>query len=271
MPSEPASAKPLRAALSVCEDDTLMAGKAKALSWPRRASGRRSRAWRWACGTPRSGLPTAISTLVLLTGRSTALPRPIAPGRPGVWRAASRARLVPRDAPATAYGRRHAPVHARPPGSLRRGRRPRRRGAVVDLGHATEVGRLLAEQGAVVLTGGHHGVMRAAAAGATGAGGVAIGLLPGLEREAGRPEHTYLLPTGLGELRNGLLVRSADAVVAVGCSWGTLERDRPRPPHRRSARPRRPVAAARGRRHRRRGRRRRGPGHDRGPGTTGPD
>lgn len=91
-----------------------------------------------------------------------------------------------------------------------------------DLGHATDVGRLLAEAGAVVLTGGHHGVMRAAAAGATTAGGVAIGLLPGLDRGAGAPEHTYLLPTGLGELRNGLLVRAADAVVAVGCSWGTL-------------------------------------------------
>ena len=74
----------------------------------------------------------------------------------------------------------------------------------------------------MVLTGGHHGVMRAAATGATTAGGVAIGLLPGLDRDAGAPEHTYLLPTGLGELRNGLLVRAADAVVAVGCSWGTL-------------------------------------------------
>ena len=91
-----------------------------------------------------------------------------------------------------------------------------------DLAHATEVGRLLAEAGAVVLTGGHHGVMRAAAGGATRAGGVAIGLLPGLDRDAGSPEHTFLLPTGLGELRNGLLVRAADAVVAVGCSWGTL-------------------------------------------------
>jgi len=91
-----------------------------------------------------------------------------------------------------------------------------------DLSHAAEAGRLLAGAGAVVLTGGHHGVMRAAAGGATGSGGVAIGLLPGLARDAGSPEHTFLLPTGLGELRNGLLVRAADAVLAVGCSWGTL-------------------------------------------------
>lgn len=88
--------------------------------------------------------------------------------------------------------------------------------------HAEEVGRLLAEAGAVVLTGGHHGVMSSAARGATGAGGVAIGLLPGLDRNEGSTAHTFLLPTGLGELRNGLLVRAADAVVAVGCSWGTL-------------------------------------------------
>jgi uncharacterized protein (TIGR00725 family) len=91
-----------------------------------------------------------------------------------------------------------------------------------DLQRAREVGAVLARQGAVVLTGGHHGVMRAAAAGSAAAGGVSIGLLPGLDRGEGAPEHTYLLPTGLGELRNGLLVRSADAVVAVGCSWGTL-------------------------------------------------
>jgi uncharacterized protein (TIGR00725 family) len=91
-----------------------------------------------------------------------------------------------------------------------------------DLRHAREVGRRLAESGAVVLTGGHQGVMDAAAGGATGAGGVAIGLLPGRDRSEGSPAHSFLLPTGLGELRNGLLVRSADAVVAVGCSWGTL-------------------------------------------------
>ena len=91
-----------------------------------------------------------------------------------------------------------------------------------DLATAEEVGRLLGSSGAVLLTGGHHGVMRAAAAGCREAGGTSIGLLPGLERDEGALEHTFLLPTGLGELRNGLLVRAADAVVAVGCSWGTL-------------------------------------------------
>jgi len=91
-----------------------------------------------------------------------------------------------------------------------------------DLDHAEAVGRLLAEQGAVLLTGGHHGVMAAAARGARAAGGTSIGLMPGLDRAEGAPEHTFLLPTGLGELRNGLLVRAADAVVAIGCSWGTL-------------------------------------------------
>jgi uncharacterized protein (TIGR00725 family) len=92
----------------------------------------------------------------------------------------------------------------------------------VDREHAEEVGRLLASYGAVLLTGGHHGVMQAAARGARDAGGTSIGLMPGSDRAEGTPEHTFLLPTGLGELRNGLIVRAADAVVAVGCSWGTL-------------------------------------------------
>lgn len=91
-----------------------------------------------------------------------------------------------------------------------------------DLERAQAVGRGLAERGAVVLTGGMNGVMQAAARGASEAGGTAIGLLPGPDRAGAAPENTFTLPTGLGELRNGLLVRAADAVVAVGCSWGTL-------------------------------------------------
>ncbi len=87
---------------------------------------------------------------------------------------------------------------------------------------AYEVGRGLAEGGAVVLTGGLGGVMAAAAAGAAAVGGPSVGLLPGADR-AGAAEHlTVAVPTGLGELRNALLVRAADAVVCVGGSWGTL-------------------------------------------------
>jgi uncharacterized protein (TIGR00725 family) len=90
-----------------------------------------------------------------------------------------------------------------------------------DCAAAREVGRLLAERGAVVVTGGLGGVMAAAADGAASAGGVSLGLLPGTDRGVGN-NSTVLMATGLGELRNGLLIRSVDGVVAVGGSWGTL-------------------------------------------------
>lgn len=87
---------------------------------------------------------------------------------------------------------------------------------------ATEVGRLLAERGAVVVTGGLGGVMEAASRGASGAGGRVLGLLPGMSREEQNAYLTLSVPTGLGQLRNGLVVRSADAVIAIGGGWGTL-------------------------------------------------
>jgi uncharacterized protein (TIGR00725 family) len=87
---------------------------------------------------------------------------------------------------------------------------------------ARELGRGIAEAGAIVLTGGLGGVMEAAAAGAAQAGGTAIGLLPGHTRDGAGPSHTFTIPTGLGELRNGLLVRAAELVIACGGSWGTL-------------------------------------------------
>jgi hypothetical protein len=91
-----------------------------------------------------------------------------------------------------------------------------------DLQHAQEVGTILARSGAVVLTGGHGGVMAAAAAGCAAAGGTSIGVLPERDRSRADPASTFTIPTGLGELRNGLLVRAADAVVCVALSWGTL-------------------------------------------------
>jgi len=89
---------------------------------------------------------------------------------------------------------------------------------------AEEVGRLLAGEGAAVLTGGGGGVMEAASRGATEAGGQTVGILPGTDRRA-TPPNAWVdtaLFTGLGQARNVVLVLSADAVVAIGGSWGTL-------------------------------------------------
>ena len=91
-----------------------------------------------------------------------------------------------------------------------------------DRDDAYAVAAALAADGAVLVTGGLGGVMRAAAAGAGSVGGLAVGLLPGADRAAGSAEHAVRIPTGLGELRNGLIVRAADCVVAVGGGWGTL-------------------------------------------------
>jgi uncharacterized protein (TIGR00725 family) len=87
---------------------------------------------------------------------------------------------------------------------------------------AEEIGRTLAQAGAIVVTGGLGGVMAAASRGAAGAGGTALGVLPGADRGAANEWVTVAIPTGLGELRNGLVVRAADAVVAVGGAYGTL-------------------------------------------------
>jgi len=89
------------------------------------------------------------------------------------------------------------------------------------LAQAEEVGRLLGRRGHTVVTGGHGGVMEAASRGAAIADGLVLALLPGTERDA-NPFVTLALPTGLGEMRNALIVRVSDAVICVGGSWGTL-------------------------------------------------
>ena len=87
---------------------------------------------------------------------------------------------------------------------------------------AEAVGRGLADGGAIVVCGGLGGVMAAACHGAAAIGGVSIGILPGSDRRAANSWVTIALPTGLGELRNGLIIRAADAVIAVGGAYGTL-------------------------------------------------
>ena len=87
---------------------------------------------------------------------------------------------------------------------------------------AEEVGQGLARSAATVVCGGLGGVMSAACRGAAAAGGVTVGILPGADRAAANEWVSVAIPTGLGELRNGLVIRAADVVVAVGGAYGTL-------------------------------------------------
>jgi uncharacterized protein (TIGR00725 family) len=87
---------------------------------------------------------------------------------------------------------------------------------------AREVGALLARRNAVIVCGGLGGVMAAACEGARREGGDTVGLLPGDRRDEANPHLSVALPTGLGELRNGLVIRASETVVCIGRSWGTL-------------------------------------------------
>lgn len=87
---------------------------------------------------------------------------------------------------------------------------------------AEAVGAELAAHGAVVVCGGRGGVMEAACRGAQAAGGTTVGLLPDDDRRHANPYLTVSVPTGMGELRNGLVARAGDAVIAVGGEFGTL-------------------------------------------------
>jgi uncharacterized protein (TIGR00725 family) len=87
---------------------------------------------------------------------------------------------------------------------------------------AEQVGLLLAEAGAILVCGGLGGVMDAAARGATGAGGTSVGILPGSGRAEASPHLTVSVPTGMGEARNALVVRAADALIAIAGEFGTL-------------------------------------------------
>ena len=89
--------------------------------------------------------------------------------------------------------------------------------------HAAEaVGRQLGAAGAILVCGGLGGIMAAACRGAGAEAGMTVGFLPGTDRSSANDWVGVALPTGLGELRNGLVVRAADAVIAIGGGHGTL-------------------------------------------------
>jgi len=87
---------------------------------------------------------------------------------------------------------------------------------------AEEIGRLLAERGCTVVTGGLGEVMAAAHRGAKAAGGTTIAILPGEAREAANSWADHVVVTGIGHARNLAVAASGDAVIAVGGGWGTL-------------------------------------------------
>ncbi len=87
---------------------------------------------------------------------------------------------------------------------------------------AREVGRRLAEAGCVVVSGGLSGVMEAASRGASEAGGVVVGVLPGAVPDTANAYVAVAIASGMGDARNSILANTAEAFVAVGGAYGTL-------------------------------------------------
>lgn len=87
---------------------------------------------------------------------------------------------------------------------------------------AEETGALIAEAGCALVNGGLGGVMRASANGCRARGGISIGILPGLDPKEANEYIDIPIATGMGEMRNFIIVRSAAALIAVGGGYGTL-------------------------------------------------
>ncbi|HEY95353.1 MAG TPA: TIGR00725 family protein [Dehalococcoidia bacterium] len=89
-------------------------------------------------------------------------------------------------------------------------------------GLAEEVGKEIARQDAALICGGLGGIMEAACRGAAGKGGITIGVLPGDDPNTANPHVQIPIVTGIGYARNLVVVRSANAVIAIGGRYGTL-------------------------------------------------
>lgn len=87
---------------------------------------------------------------------------------------------------------------------------------------AEEVGEEIARRSSVLVCGGGGGVMESAARGARKQGGMVLGILPGKDPREGNSFLTLAVATGLGEARNAIIARTADALIAVGGEYGTL-------------------------------------------------
>jgi uncharacterized protein (TIGR00725 family) len=91
-----------------------------------------------------------------------------------------------------------------------------------ELLQAGAIGRLVAERGCTLVSGGLGGAMAAACRGAQEAGGVTIGIIPGYDDRAANPWVEHVICTGMGQARNALVAATGQALIAVGGGWGTL-------------------------------------------------
>ena len=87
---------------------------------------------------------------------------------------------------------------------------------------AYAVGMAVAEEKAVLVCGGLRGVMEAAAHGAKDANGMTVGIIPGVDRSEANPYCDIIIPSGMGEARNVLVIQSCHAVVALHGKYGTI-------------------------------------------------
>jgi len=87
---------------------------------------------------------------------------------------------------------------------------------------AESVGELLAQRGATIVCGGLGGVMEAVCRGAKSKGGLTVGILPGKNSSTANPWVDIPVVTGLGEARNVVVAKSAQAIIAIGGNYGTL-------------------------------------------------
>lgn len=87
---------------------------------------------------------------------------------------------------------------------------------------ARHLGAGIGKKGWILVCGGLGGVMEAAARGCTEAGGMTVGILPGLDKTSANLYVKIPVATGLGEGRNLLVVRASDVLVSVAGGYGTL-------------------------------------------------
>ncbi len=87
---------------------------------------------------------------------------------------------------------------------------------------AYQLGKLIGKKGFAVVCGGKEGIMEAVCKGAKEEGGLTIGIMPSLTGEEANPYVELKINTGLGHLRNAVVVATGEIVVAISGNYGTL-------------------------------------------------